>query len=120
MVAATRVFVLIDYVRKRRVKILGHTLRLDPDHMAFKVLEGYYSHLVNRKSPQARYCLNGTIVEDAPKHQNFDALVAFAKEKSSWTKHSSSLVQIRRTSRQASGGRVPGSDDAAARPEDDV
>ena len=113
VVAATRVFVLVDYVRKRRVKNLGHTLRLDPDHMAYKVLEGYYSHLV-KMSLLARPCLKGTIFENAPKHQNFDELVSFANDKSSWSKHASSLVQSRRASRRSSGGRVLEIDVAAA------
>ena len=87
--------------------------------MAFKVLEGYYAHLV-KMSLLARPCLKGTIFEDAPKHQKFDALVSFANDKSSWSKHASSLVQNRRASRRVSGGRVPGYDAATERAEDDM
>ena len=118
VVAATREFSLVEYVRERRIKFLGHTLRLDPGILVHKVLAGYHHHLVNLPH-RARGMFEGTIFADAPNPQNFEGLVVAAKDRSGWTRSTRRLLEPqRRASRRISAGVRPGQDDANERPED--
>ena len=94
IVAATREFSLVDYVRERRLVFLGNTLRLDSENLTFKVLEGYHEHLVSL--PAAHMSLEGTIFMDAPTPRDFEALVAAAEHKESWTRLTQVLPQQQR------------------------
>ena len=103
---AKREFVLIDYVRARRLKFLGLALRLERTNLTFQVLEGYHGHLV--KLSTAGNSLVGTIFDDAPNNRDFDGLVASAKDREGWnvwirdlapaTRRASGRVEERRAS----------------------
>ena len=107
-VIAKREFVLIDYVRARRLKFLGLTLRLERTNLTFQVLEGYHGHLV--KLSPAGSSLVGTIFDDAPNNRDFDGLLASAKDREGWnvwirdlapaTRRASGRVEGRRASRR--------------------
>jgi len=107
-VIAKREFVLIDYVRARRLKFLGLTLRLERTNLTFQVLEGYHGHLV-KLSPVGS-SLVGTIFDDAPNNRDFDGLVASAKDREGWnvwirdlapaTRRASGRIEGRRESRR--------------------
>ena len=107
-VIAKREFVLVDYVRARRLKFLGLTLRLDRNILAYQVLEGYHGHLIKLSS--AGSGLIGTIFDDAPNNRDFGGLLASAKDQEGWnmwirnlapaTRRSSGRVEGRRVSRR--------------------
>ena len=98
VVLAKRVFVLVDYVRARRLNFLGHTLRLERTNLTFQVLSGYHSHLVNLSS--ATNSLTGTIFDDAPCNRDFGGLVAAAKDREGWN---SWIRDLAPATRRASG-----------------
>jgi len=119
VVAATREFSLVAYVRERRMKFLGHTLRLDPGILVHKVLSGYHSHLISLPC-RARGCFEGTIFADAPNPRNFEGLVASAKDRGKWSQFTRRLLEPqRRGSRRISVGRRGGQGDEDARPDGD-
>ena len=119
VVAATREFSLVEYVRERRIKFLGHTLRLDPGILVHKVLAGYHHHLVNLPH-RARGMFEGTIFADAPNPRDFEGLVIAAKDKSGWTRSTRRLLEPqRRASRRISAGVRAGQCDVDERPGDD-
>ena len=112
VVAATREFSLVDYVRERRLDFLGKTLRLDSENLTFKVLEGYHEHLVSL--PPAHMSFEGTIFADAPTPRDFEAMVAAAAVKESWTRTTRTLPQQQRRSSRRCSERLGGSDGAEA------
>ena len=71
--AATTTFNLVNHIRVRRLKWLGHILRAGPDRLIYQAIE-----------EQRRLALPGNLLMDAPHHTSLLELANKAKDRAAW------------------------------------
>ena len=70
---ATTTFNLVNHIRVRRLKWLGHILRAGPDRLTYQAIE-----------EQRRLALPGNLLMDAPHHTSLSELAIKAKDRAAW------------------------------------
>ena len=77
---------LVDLVRSRRLRWLGHVIRAEESYLLKKVVVGYFKEKVEGGYPA------GSILMESPHHRTAEELLALAQDREAWKLHVKRLL----------------------------